>query len=50
MKDKKPQPQMTAYCAWCRKFLRGDKKVPYEDPNVSHGMCDDCMKKFDTTL
>ena len=34
-----------AYCAWCKKHLRGED-VGYNNPGVSHGICPDCFKKM----
>jgi hypothetical protein len=30
--------ELLVICAWCKKYLRGDKACP----NVSHGICPEC--------
>lgn len=35
---------MTIICSWCGKFL--GQKEPLWDIRVSHGVCDDCGKKW----
>lgn len=33
---------MIIQCAWCLKML--GEKAPIKDKNITHGMCEQCMK------
>ena len=34
---------MKVVCAWCGKDM--GEKPPLEDKSITHGMCEDCLKK-----
>lgn len=37
---------MKVVCAWCGKHLRGERS----DPEVSHGICKQCLKRLASDL
>jgi hypothetical protein len=34
---------MVTVCAWCQRYM--GSKEPLHDPAVSHGICDECMRR-----
>lgn len=41
-----PQPVMQVVCGWCGKHLGTKPCAPEQAGQVTHGICDDCAKKF----
>jgi len=34
---------MKIVCAWCGKDM--GEKPPYDDPSITHSICEDCLRK-----
>lgn len=43
MKGGEDSPAVIVKCAWCGKKL--GEKLPYDDKEETHSICDECLKK-----
>ncbi len=39
---------MIRVCAWCNGYI--GEKEPFDDPAVTHGMCDDCAEQMKLSI